>query len=74
MPFILRDAATRTLSSRDIPHWLRLRNLDARVAQKVTQMKFIRRMNEQPSSWLLLFATSAIGGYLLYLIGDGMNW
>jgi hypothetical protein len=37
-------------------------------------MKFIQRMNEQPSSWLLLFGTIAILGYLVYLVGNGMTW
>ena len=37
-------------------------------------MKFIQRMNEQPSSWVLLFGTAAIVGYFLYLVGDGMTW
>ncbi len=39
-----------------------------------TQMKFLQRMNEQPSSWLLLFGSIAIVGYLLYLVGDGLTW
>lgn len=44
------------------------------ISAESTQMKFIQRMNEQPSSWLLLFGTIAILGYLVYLVGNGMTW
>jgi len=47
---------------------------DVPLAQKALKMKFVQRLNEQPSSWFLLFGTVAIVGYLLYLVGDGMTW
>ncbi len=52
----------------------RLRGPDALSSAESTQMKFIQRMNEQPSSWVLLFGTAAILGYFLFLVGDGMTW
>jgi hypothetical protein len=62
------------LSLTRYPSLSALTKLDALSSAESTQMKFIQRMNEQPSSWFLLFATLAIVGYLLYLVGDGMNW
>jgi hypothetical protein len=38
-----------------------------------THMKFIQRMNEQPSFWILLFGTAAMVGYLVYLVGEGIT-
>ena len=37
-------------------------------------MKFIQRLNEQPSSWILLLGTMGIVGYFAYLVSDGMTW
>ncbi|PBC00903.1 hypothetical protein CK220_28685 [Mesorhizobium sp. WSM3860] len=44
------------------------------AAQKDTQMKYLQRMNENPSSWLLLATFVAVVAYLGYLAGTGMTW
>lgn len=37
-------------------------------------MKYLYRMNENPSSWILLAGTVAVVAYLFYLVGTGINW
>lgn len=37
-------------------------------------MKYLHRMNANPSSWALLAGTIAVVAYLAYLIGTGLTW
>jgi hypothetical protein len=41
---------------------------------KHLMLKYIRRMNEMPSSWLLLATVLGVLGYITYLVGNGMTW
>jgi hypothetical protein len=38
-----------------------------------TNMKYFQRLNHEPTTWILVFATVALLGYLLYLVGNGMT-
>jgi hypothetical protein len=50
------------------------RSLEASLGAERCPMKFLQRMNEQPTSWALLGGVIAIIGYIVYLVGTGMNW